>query len=327
MTFNKLKNLFNQIFFRPINKNPLFNIHSIYKNFLEYLSVTLEDDKRFYVYFKKKFPKSFKYLSIVKLVAFLFILITLKSDYQTYSVLSSSSILEEESLTLASPKFYSQYSFFFYFVIIIYEFVLSVYVTLKANSPVRNVVFQIGKHAVKAVGASSAIAVGYSYAPVEPNVVSNFVHTETPFGRGYDYETGSFGLKAKGDLVSGALGNKDMLSAVQKHAPDSNIIDINKLNNIINDPEFKSKIRVNTTTFEKGFIGLPLIDIPSFPTNPESSDVSDLNSLEHDDNNNDTETEESSTPVIKKSSPIRKHYSEPLPRKSNGPVIQRRNTR
>ena len=58
-------------------------------------------------------------------------------DYQTYSVLSST-ILEEESLILAPTEFYSQYSFCFYFIIIIYEYVLSIYVTLKANSPVRN---------------------------------------------------------------------------------------------------------------------------------------------------------------------------------------------
>ena len=58
-------------------------------------------------------------------------------DYKTYSVLSFS-ILEEESLILAPTKFYSQYSFCFYFIIIIYEFVLSTYVTLKAKSPARN---------------------------------------------------------------------------------------------------------------------------------------------------------------------------------------------
>ena len=155
-----------------ITQKRLFNTRSIYKNVLEYLSVILEDDKRFYAYFKKRFPKSFKYLPIIKFVTFLFILITLKMDHQTYLVLSSS-ILEEESLILIPTKFYSQYSFCFYFVIIIYEFVLSVYVTLKANSPVKNVVFQIGKHAVKAVGASSAIAVGYSYAR---QIVSSFLN-------------------------------------------------------------------------------------------------------------------------------------------------------
>jgi hypothetical protein len=228
------------------------NLNSIYKNVLEYFSVILEDNRRFRAYFKKRFPKSFKYLPIVKFVTFLFILITLKMDHQTYLVVLTA-ILEEKSLTPDSIKFFSQYSFCFYFVIIIYEFVLSVYVTLNANSPVRKVIFQIGTNAVKVVGASSVVAAGLSLGPLEPNVVSNFVHTKTPFGRGYDYEIGSYSLRTKGDLISCALGNKDMMSAVQKHAPDSNIIDLNKLNNIINDPEFKSKIRVNTTSAEKVF--------------------------------------------------------------------------
>ena len=201
------------------------------------------------------------------------------------------------------------------------------YVTLKVNSPVRNVAFQIGKRAAKAVGRVSAIAVGYSHVgPVEPNAVSNFVHTKTPFGRGYDYEIGSFDLKVKGYLVSSALGNKDMMSAVQKHAPDSNIVDMDKLNNIINDPEFKAKIRANTSSLEKAFLGIPLLEIsllPTVPTNPEGFNVSDLNSLESGDDN---DMEESSTTVIKKL-PIKRHSSEPLPRKSNRPVIQRYNTR
>uniref|UniRef100_UPI003001CB00 hypothetical protein n=1 Tax=Cocconeiopsis kantsiensis TaxID=3082010 RepID=UPI003001CB00 len=174
----------NQIKFRFITQKRLFNTRSIYKNVLEYFSVILEDDKRFYAYFKKRFPKSFKYLPIVKFVTFLFIFTTLKIDYETYSALYSS-MLEEKSLILEPTKFYSHYSFGFYFVIIIYEFVLSVYVTLKASHPA-------------------------------------------------------------------------------------------------------------------------------------------INSLEGDDNNNDTE--ESSTSIIKKS-PRKRHHSEPLPRKSNRPVIQRRNTR
>jgi hypothetical protein len=327
-TFLKQKN--DQIKFRLIDQKRLLNTSSIYKNILEYFSVILEDGKRFNAYFKKRFPKSFKYLYIVKFVTFLIMFITLQIDYQTYSVISSS--IEEESLIPISvpTKFYSTYSFCLYLVIIIYEFVLSLYVTLNSNSLVENVVFQIGKHVAKAVGASIAIAFGYSHTPGESNVVSNFVHTKTPFGRGYDYEIGSFDLKIKGDLVSGALGTKDMISAAQKHAPDSNIIDINKLNDIINDPEFKFKIRLYTTFSEKAFLSIPLIDFslidsPSLPTNPECYDVSDLNSFKDDNNNNNTE--KSITPVIKKSL-IRRHHSDPLPRrKINRPVIRRNNTR
>lgn len=201
----------------------------------------------------------------------------------------------------------------------------------------RNVAFQVGKHIVKAVGVSTAISVGYSHAPVEPNAVSNFVHTQTPFGRGYDYEMGSFTLKAKGDLVSSVLGNKDMVSAVQKHAPDSTIIDLNKLNDIINDSEFKSKIRENTTIVEKTFLGVPLFDTLSTPpllTNQEGLGISDLTSTEESYNDkdmeeidlNDRHTEGSITPVAKES-PIRRHNSEPLLRKSNKPNIRPRRTR
>ena len=68
---------------------------------------------------------------------------------------------------------------------------------------------------------TGALAVGYSHASVEPNSVSNFVHTKTPFGRGYDYEIGSLNLKTKGDIISGALRREDMLSTVEKYASDS----------------------------------------------------------------------------------------------------------
>lgn len=234
--------------------------------------------------FKKKFPKSFKYLFMVKFITFLFLFITLEMDYQTYYS-ARLSICEGKPLIPASTNFYSQYIFYFYFFIVIYEFVLSVYVTLKVSSPVKNVVFQIGKHAIKAISISSVISVTYSYvACFEPTVVSNFVHTKTPLGRGYDYEIGCLGLKIKGDILSGVLGRTDRMSAVQKYAPDSNIIDTNKFNNIINDPEFKYKIRVYTTFFEKDFLGIPLTDTSSLSINPEGSDVSDLNNLKSDNN-------------------------------------------
>jgi len=111
----------------------MLSTRSIYKIVFNHLSVILEDKKRFNTYFKKKFPKSFKYLPMVKFVLFLLILLTLKMDYETYSVFSST-ILEEESSILAPTEFYSTYLFCFYCIIIVYEYVLSIYVTLNANS-------------------------------------------------------------------------------------------------------------------------------------------------------------------------------------------------
>ena len=288
--------------------------------------VLLEDERRFQVYFKKKFPKSYKYLSIVKILTLLSIVLTANMDYHTYTEFLSS-VLREEPLSPAETKSYSKYSFGFYVIIIIYEFILSVYVTLNANNPVTNVAFQIGKNAVKVIGLGSTVAYAYSHVVLmEPDVVTNFVHAKSPFGRGYDYEIGDYVLKSKGGLVASALGREDMLSAVQKHAPNSNIIDLNTLKNIISDPEFQSKIRVQTSLVEKAFIGIPLFDIPSLPTptNLESPDVLDLNNLTSDGSNSDTE--ESVTPVVKKKSIIKRHHSQPLSRKSSEPVIQRRNT-
>ena len=61
-------------------------------------------------------------------------------DHQIYSLLFST-IFEKEFLILALTKLYSQYSFFFYFIIIIYEFVLSVYVTFESNPSFENCCF------------------------------------------------------------------------------------------------------------------------------------------------------------------------------------------
>jgi hypothetical protein len=84
-------------------------------------------------------------------------------DYQTYSVLSST-IIDEESLNLTSTKFYSRYSFSFYFIIIVYEYVLSIYVILNANHPILKKGIQLAKQTLKVVGGATAAAVGYRYA-------------------------------------------------------------------------------------------------------------------------------------------------------------------
>jgi len=86
-------------------------------------------------------------------------------DYQNYSRLFFAISLEE-SLILAQTEYYSQYVFCLYFTIIVYEYVLSIYITLKANHPVKNFAYQFAKHTAKAIGASGTIAVSYSHAPV-----------------------------------------------------------------------------------------------------------------------------------------------------------------
>ena len=298
--------------------------HSVVTNILNTFFIILEDEKRFSAYYKKKFPRSFKYLSVIKFTSFLLLLITVNIDYHTYSTLFYN-ISQEESVIIDSKEYYSRYSFCISLMIIYYEYALSIYVIFKANSPIKYALYQVAKHTARAVGSSGVLAVGYSYAPVEPTRVSNFVHTKTPFGRGYDYEIGSFGLKFKGDLVAGYLGKEDMISAVEKHAPDSRIIDIGKLNDIITDPEYNAKIRANTTISEKVMLGIPLIDLSINLNSEGSAEISENTNDLPETNDDNTDYKSTTTPVIKKS-PIRKHHSEPLPRRSNRPVIKRRNT-
>ena len=57
-------------------------------------------------------------------------------------------------------------------------------------------------------------------------------------GRGYDCTIGSLSLRAKGDIVSGALGNSDMQIAVNKYSPESKIIDSDNLRQIGSDLQF-----------------------------------------------------------------------------------------
>jgi hypothetical protein len=119
---------------------------------------------------------------LVKIVSLLLLLTAIGLDYQSYSRFYFAIPLEE-LLARVHIEYYSQYAFCLYLSVIIYEYVLSIYITLKANHPITNFVYQIVKHMAKAAGASGALAVGYSHVPIEPNLVSNFVHTKTPFGR------------------------------------------------------------------------------------------------------------------------------------------------
>ena len=165
---------------------------------------------------------------------------------------------------------------------------------------------------------------GFSHAPTEPNTVSNFVHTKTPFGRGYDYEIGNMSVKMKGDVVSGVLGHDDMTKAVEKHVADSKIVDAEKLKKIISDPEFKPKLREHTTAAEKVFLGIPVIDLYSYlPNSLTNSEGSDLNTSEHKDKSSNDSKE---NVTLFKKQPLRKWKTEPVSGKKMESNIKRRHS-
>lgn len=138
-----------------------------------------------------------------------------------------------------------------------------------------NHLLQVAKHGVRVIGALTVGSVGYSHAPFEPNAISNFVHTKTPLGRGYDYEIGSLAGKFKGDIISNGLGRKTMLEAVNKYVPDSKILDSTALNSIVADEDYSTKLRAQLSFIESTAVGLPLVDL-----NTSSIKSANLSNLE-----------------------------------------------
>jgi len=71
------------------------------------LTLILEDEMRFSNYFKKRFPMSYKYLPLVKIVILLLLLTAIGMDYQEYSRLLFNISLEENFIP-AHKEYYSQ---------------------------------------------------------------------------------------------------------------------------------------------------------------------------------------------------------------------------
>jgi hypothetical protein len=71
-------------------------------------------------------------LPLVKIVSLLLLLTAIGLDYQSYLRLYFVIPLEE-SLARVHIEYYSQYAFCLYLSVIIYEYVLSIYIILKAN--------------------------------------------------------------------------------------------------------------------------------------------------------------------------------------------------
>jgi hypothetical protein len=245
-------------------KKLVIRIENLKKFILQNFSVILEDTRRVKVFFEKNFPLSYKYLPFIKITALFLIFLTINSDSKNFQYIFLT-VYSDNVTTSVNYANYTFYSVGFYLTVVVYEYFLSLYVIFYAYSPVRNLFFQTLKQTAKAAVSTVPVLVGFAYAPVEPNTVSNIVHTKTPFGRGYDFEIGVCDLKAKGGFVAGALGNSDMINAITKHSPDTFIVDQSTLEKIYTDPEFKGKIRAHTTIPEKLAIGMPLVELPTKP--------------------------------------------------------------
>ena len=259
------------------------------KYFKKRYHIFLEDNQKFKKFYKKKFPILYYLLPTVQIVALMAMLYCskiLNIDYVTVYQSTLDSDLSNIDKSLLST-YQKHLNFFFvssglYFISVLLTFIVALYVIYKANSPIHDRLFQVAKHGVRAIGAVSVGSVGYSYAPVEPNVISNFVHTKTPLGRGYDYEIGSLTGKLKGDVISSGLGRKTMLEAVNKYVPDSKILDSVALNSIVADGNYSGKLREQLNFAESRVIGLPLVDLNAPVLSTKPANLSNLEAVGSD---------------------------------------------
>ena len=225
----------------------------------------LEDNNKFTRFYKKEFP-IFYYLLPFAQILFLLIALDysdlLSQDYINFYKFQ----LDEEQRDTHESLLKSEHKEHFMFFeaigmlslsLVLLRFGIDVYVIYAENSTIKYRFIQLVKHGVKAVGVTTVGSVIYSYLPTEATTISNFVHTKTPFGRGYDYEISSLTSKIKGDIIATGLGKETMLEAVNKHAPNSKILNSETLEAIMNDKNYSTKLKKNLNFLESLFVKLP----------------------------------------------------------------------
>jgi hypothetical protein len=114
------------------------------------------------------------------------------ADFKSY--LQYFAVYQEQSTLPNDTHSFSSYAFSLYLFLVSYEFTLSLYIIQKANHPIINKYFQGFKQIVKVLGSTSAATAAYSYAPVEPSAVTNYLHTKTPLGRGVGLSDWKYGI-------------------------------------------------------------------------------------------------------------------------------------
>lgn len=99
--------------------------------------------------------------------------------------------------------------------------------------------------------------------PAEPTHISQYFHTKTNLGRGYDFEIGCLQGRLKGDVLASGLGRDKMLEAVAKYAGLSKIVTPAIMTQIMKDPKYLKILHKQLTFAERIYIGLPYLPLPS----------------------------------------------------------------
>lgn len=115
--------------------------------------------------------------------------------------------------------------------------------------------------AAKFAGAAGAITVGTTIAteaPVASNRFSQFVHTKTPLGKGWDTELGDFHGKVSATKLQNLVGQDKFSELVGKFLKDG-IVSRKVIDTMIDDDAETNKIvNEKANLLERQMLGLPI---------------------------------------------------------------------
>ena len=217
----------------------------------EKFDVYLIQKHRFNTYYKKKFPVCYYLLPPIGILSGLgvfytgYLLNTINQEIVFEKVHLLNHKQEIESLQLLLTVFAI---IFFFFVII--DLGIAIYVIQKANSPIDSnwrYFMMAGRiiGATTAIGSSTAVAGTVIAGAPEPSAGSNFIHTKTPFGRGWDSEAGDIYTKKDFMKLQQFTGNQLLLDKLNELNPedDKGIVTRETYQKLLEDPEIRNKIK------------------------------------------------------------------------------------
>jgi hypothetical protein len=232
-------------------------------------TIIKQDNANFKNFYKKKLPIFYYLLPLIKTGCVIGIIYFSKLLSDQYTIVLSNAIEYEKPLTnpmfsTGNIKLYQSYIHFLvcvFFVSILADLLISFYIIYYANHPIKNKLLKGTTSLIKEATALSIGVAGYSFTPFEATELTNFFHTKTPFGRGFDYGPYDELNKLKGYILLNKLGKDNLLEALNMHAENLKILDEPTLIKILNDPTYSDILRSKCSFSEARALGLPFVDI------------------------------------------------------------------
>ena len=247
----------------------------------KYSSGLVEEELRYEKFYKKTFPVLYYTLRPLMLLGSLGFCysvsahdINIIESFYRNPMLDLNNLPEIKSLE-TRVLFFS----LIFFPATLLQILISIYIIHHANnnnskeaSMYWNLFKMAGMYVKKVVLPTTAALVGGRLAADIPHVpaneYSNFVHTQTPFGKGYDVEIGSALLKAQADLLQSKVGFDQMLRKVNQYAAETYaafggragpIITPQVLRDMLVDPEIREVVDRTATYIERQAFGISLV--------------------------------------------------------------------